>query len=224
MNRLSVWAARSLAGMVISLLLATFASAATLRVLVTDNAGRPLSDVVVAATVLNGNPGDAGATGSGAQPMTVIAQESKEFVPYVTAIQAGDSIRFPNRDNILHNVYSFSKAKRFQLPLYKDEPPEPVIFDRPGVVVLGCNIHDWMVAYVQVLETPFFAKTDGNGEAMLANLPAGQYRVGAWHPRRKQSGSSADQTLQLSGDDRQQIEFSIALKPEWRPRRPATQN
>ena len=105
------------------------------------------------------------------------------------------------------------------LPLYKDIPPKPVVFDKPGVVILGCNIHDWMVAYVYVLETPYFAKTDASGRGALQGLPAGEYEVHAWHPRRKRRVSSPPQPVQIGADTGQRIELMVALKPEWRPRR-----
>ena len=117
--------------------------------------------------------------------------------------------------------FDFSKVKTFQLPLYKDKPPEPVRFDKPGVVVLGCNIHDWMVAYVYVVASPYFAKTDADGRAILAALPAGSYRIRAWHPRKKRRGSSQPREIRItSAPDSLQMAFTIGLKPEWRPHRP----
>ena len=89
----------------------------------------------------------------------VVDQVDKEFTPKVNAILVGTSVIFPNHDNVRHQVYSFSPAKRFELPLYAGVPAQPVVFDTPGVVVLGCNIHDWMVGYVYVSESPYFAKT-----------------------------------------------------------------
>jgi plastocyanin len=154
-------------------------------------------------------------------PTVTVSQVDKEFVPYVTAIPVGTLVRFPNHDNILHNVYSFSSAKKFQLPLYKDEPPEPITFDKPGAVVLGCNIHDWMVAYLYVVETPYYAKTDDKGRLELKSVPAGTYDLEVWHPLKKKRGSSPGQRVKLDDQTKLSIEFTIDLKPEWRPQRPS---
>ncbi len=190
--------------------------AGELDVLIKDGDGNPVKDAVVFAKALIDNSTNSRA--STEQPRTLtIAQIDKQFVPYVTAIRVGAAISFPNKDDILHNVYSFSKAKKFQLPLYKDEPPALVVFDKPGVVILGCNIHDWMVAYVYVLETPYFAKTDSSGRAKLKDLPLGEYRVQARHPRKRKRGSSPAQRILVGMEATQRSQFVIALKPEWRP-------
>ena len=107
-----------------------------------------------------------------ARVQTIIDQRDKQFIPYVTALQVGTSVWFANTDKIRHHVYSFSPAKKFELPLYAGVPAEPVVFDRPGFVTLGCNIHDWMIAYVAVLTTPYFAVTHAEGRARLNKSPA----------------------------------------------------
>ena len=101
----------------------------------------------------------------------VVDQVDKQFVPKVQAVLVGTPVTFPNNDNVRHQVYSFSPAKRFELPLYAGVPAQPIVFDKPGVVVLGCNIHDWMVGYIYVSESPYFAKTGKDGKAVLADLP-----------------------------------------------------
>lgn len=124
----------------------------------------------------------------------VIDQRDKEFIPLVTAVQAGTTIRFPNNDKIRHHVYSFSKTKSFQIPLYKDKEPDPILFSKPGVVPLGCNIHDWMNAYVFVSESPYFSISDKQGSAQIKNLPQGKYLAKLYHPKlknwKKQKGQS----------------------------------
>ena len=191
--------------------------AGELAVYVKNENGQPVKDAVVFAKTLVGSRTNSSASMEKSRT-TTIAQINKQFVPYVSAVQIGTAVSFPNKDNILHNVYSFSKAKKFQLPLYKDEAPEPVTFDKPGVVILGCNIHDWMVAYVYVLDTPYFAKTDSSGRAELKDLPLGEYRVQVRHPRKRKRGSSPALRILVGLDDaRQQSRFIIALKPEWRP-------
>jgi plastocyanin len=201
------------------LLSGTELSAAELQVAVVDANGNPLADAVVSATPLEASTGAAADT---AEPLpgAVIAQQNLQFVPRVTAIRRGAAVRFPNRDNILHNVYSFSKAKKFQLPLYRDEPPGPVIFDEPGVVVLGCNIHDWMVAYIYVLDTPYFASTGTDGGMSLVGLPGGDYTVEAWHPRMKKRGSTPALQIELGAADSVRVELTVALKPAWRKQAP----
>lgn len=152
------------------------ARAATLTVNVTDPAAAPVIDAVVYAT--SSVPGAVGKAPAGAE----IAQVKLTFVPLVTVAQTGASISFPNRDTVRHHVYSFSPAKLFELRLYAGVPAT-VVFDKPGLVVLGCNIHDRMVAYVMVVDTPYFGKTAANGSVKMDGLPAGDYKVTVWHPR-----------------------------------------
>src|SRR3989338_522709 len=106
-----------------------------------------------------------------------------EGQPLANAVLSGTAVSFPNSDNIRHHVYSFSLAKRFELRLYQGTPSEPVVFDKPGVVVLGCNIHDWMVGYVYVTDDPWFAVSDAQGKLNLEQLPAGTYTASLWHPQ-----------------------------------------
>src|SRR5215510_4313782 len=149
--------------------------AGSLDLTVQDLKGVPVADAVVYAT-----SHDAG--GTSGKKQVVIDQQAKTFIPYVTAVQVGTSILFPNRDNIRHHVYSLSPAKRFELPLYAGVPAAPVLFDKEGFVTLGCNIHDWMVAYVAVLPTPYFRVTGVDGRVTWRDLPAGKYLVETWHP------------------------------------------
>lgn len=147
--------------------------AAQARVLVTDTEGRPLPDAVVS---LHGEGLAAGRT----PPPAVMDQRDGQFSPRVLVVEQGAEVAFPNSDNIRHHVYSFSPAKRFELPLYSGQPAMPVRFDDSGLVVLGCNIHDWMIGYILVLDTPVHARTDAQGRAVLQG-PAGRWRVQAWH-------------------------------------------
>lgn len=143
---------------------------------VSDARGRPLANAVVYAVPASGR---APAAASGTT--FAIDQIDREFVPMVSAVQAGTLIRFPNKDDVEHDVYSFSAAKRFEIKLYSGVPSKPVLFDKPGLVVLGCNIHDSMVAYVLVVDTPYFARTDKAGRVNFDKLPPGNYKVAAWH-------------------------------------------
>ena len=141
---------------------------------VTVRAGdAPLADAVVSL-----HAGQAPASSAAA----VMDQRDSAFVPGVLVVQAGTTVSFPNSDTVRHQVYSFSPAKPFELPLYEGTPLAPVLFDRPGVVVVGCNIHDWMIGYIVVVDTPHFARTDARGRVRL-DVPAGRYRMQAWHAR-----------------------------------------
>lgn len=110
-----------------------------------------------------------------------IDQVHRQFIPKVNVVQTGTSVSFPNSDNIRHSVYSFSPARVFTLKLYAGKSAEPVVFDKSGLVVLGCNIHDVMVAFLLVVDTPYFARTDRTGAATLAKLPPGNYTLRTWH-------------------------------------------
>jgi plastocyanin len=114
-----------------------------------------------------------------------VNQKDTRFVPLVLPIELGSRVRFLNQDPFSHSVYAISPAKSFELPLYKktDPVPPPVLFDKPGRVTLGCNIHDIMVAHILVMDTPYFAKTE-KGRARIS-VPPGKYQVTAWHPRAK---------------------------------------
>lgn len=154
------------------------AQVGSVRVEIRDAKNLPVADAVASLTPLD-RPASVTAP---AEPV-VINQVKEEFQPYVTAIVTGTRVRFPNNDKVQHHVFSLSKTKTFDLGLYRGEPRELVTFDQPGVVTLGCNIHDWMSAYVIVLATPFFRKSDADGLAPLAPLPPGRYRLEVWHPR-----------------------------------------
>lgn len=145
---------------------------------VQDARGQALGDAVVLARPL---AADTGATSGNAT--AVIDQIGKTFVPRVSAIRSGTTVSFPNKDDIRHHVYSFSPPKIFQLKLYHGLAAQPVTFDKPGLVVLGCNIHDDMIAYLYVVDAPHFALTDKNGVARMGDLPTGEYSLTAWHYR-----------------------------------------
>lgn len=110
-----------------------------------------------------------------------IDQVNKRFVPRVTILRTGTAVTFPNSDNIRHQVYSFSPAKTFDLKLYAGSPKEEVVFDKPGLVILGCNIHDSMVGFVAVVDSPYFGKVPSSGELAI-DLPPGRYALRVWNP------------------------------------------
>ncbi|MCD9097768.1 methylamine utilization protein [Luteimonas fraxinea] len=150
------------------------AAAASLTVAV-DGAGERLEGAVVSL--------HSAAARAAIRPMSAeMDQRQAEFVPHVLPVTIGSRVRFPNSDNFRHQVYSFSPAQRFELPLYSGRQAQPVVFDTPGVVELGCNIHDWMLGYVIVLDTPYFATTGADGDARI-EAPAGDYTLQVWHER-----------------------------------------
>jgi plastocyanin len=190
------------------------AATTSVEAVVHDDRGAPMANAVVSLTPTAPAPMPRG-------PVAVMDQHNKEFVPHVLAVGVGTPVSFPNRDNIRHHVYSFSSAKKFELPLYIGTPAAPVVFDKPGAVVLGCNIHDWMVGYVYVVPTPYFAKTGEDGQARVTDVPPGAYEVRAWHPRMKGDPERGGKPLTLAAGDAGRVAFVLALKPERRtPPRP----
>ena len=148
------------------------APAAELRVALRDG-GAPVTEAVAS---LHAESREArGAT-------AVMDQRDSTFVPGVLPVQVGTAVSFPNSDKVQHQVYSFSTPKPFELPLYSGTPAAPVLFDRPGVVVVGCNIHDWMIGYIVVLDTPHFGKSGDDGVVRL-DVPPGRYTLRVWHSR-----------------------------------------
>ena len=178
---------------------------------VKGDGGKPLIDAVVFLT-----PRDLASASPRTAP-EAMDQQNKEFVPHVLPISVGTAVSFPNRDNIRHHVYSFAPAKRFELPLYIGTPASPVVFDKPGVVVLGCNIHDWMVGYIYVLTTPYFAKTGDDGTARLADIPPGAYAARVWHPRLRGEPDKSGKPITIVAGELGHTAFVVALKREWRP-------
>jgi plastocyanin len=182
------------------------AGAASLTVQVADAAAKALPDAIVYVVPKTGNK-----TAAADKASVVIDQIDRQFVPLVSVVQTGTAVTFPNKDNIRHNVYSFSPPKTFELRLYSGVPAKPVVFDKPGLVVLGCNIHDQMIAYVQVVDTPWFAKTDAAGNVRIENLPPGNYEVRAWHYRLLDPNGEFSRSVKLDADST--LQARLTLKP-----------
>lgn len=174
------------------LLAAGSAQAAPLTVTVTDAAGVPQADAVVSVEV-KGTKATA-APGTQAE----LGQRGRNFTPRVLAIQSGTAVNFPNFDTVRHHVYSFSQAKPFEIKLYSGTPAAPVVFDKAGTAVLGCNIHDRMTAFVHVVNTPHFARTQVDGIAML-DVPAGEHTLQVWHPMHGDTSLPQRQPLKVGG-------------------------
>lgn len=193
-------------------LLGTAAAAELELAAVSEGGNLPVADAVVHLAPLSGLPPVSPAT-------AVMDQRDQEFVPHVLAVRKGTLVRFPNSDDIRHHVYSFSPAKTFELRLYSGTQAEPVLFEKPGPVVLGCNIHDWMLGYIYVVDTPWFAKTDKDGQARIGNIPPGRYVLHVWHPRLLESKDTRQRELSLADGEVLRLRATLKLgEPVKRPR------
>jgi plastocyanin len=187
------------------MLSAATASAATFNAQINDQQGQPLSGAVL---TLKGPAGTA--------PLVLKAdmdQRDKEFVPRVLAVHTGTQVKFPNSDNIRHQVYSFSPAKRFELRLYEGTPSDPLLFDKAGIVVLGCNIHDWMLGYIYVTDEPWFGASDAKGALKFDQVPAGHYTATLWHPQVADMLPTAAGEFDVPAAGLSQT-FSLAVQPK----------
>ena len=149
--------------------------AAGVTITVKNTNNEPLANTVVWLTPVDSK-------GAPAKPDVLysMGQKNREFTPHILVVPQNAKVEFPNDDSIMHHVYSFSKAKTFELKLYKEQPKAPLSFEQTGVVELGCNIHDWMIGYIVVVDSTIFAIADENGHVELAALPA-QYKLNVWH-------------------------------------------
>ena len=151
------------------------AGAASVNVAFTDAAGNPLVDAVVMLEPVGQH--------LAVKPMqgVQIVQHELQFNPPLSVVTVGTPVMFPNQDTVKHHVYSYSAAKTFQIKLYAGVPHTPIVFDKPGIAVLGCNIHDSMLAWVVVTDTPLWARSAAGGRAKVIDVPAGSYQMHVWH-------------------------------------------
>lgn len=175
------------------------------RVVLIDGKGAPVADAVVTLrpATAAAQVGAREANSSGrprlsvpAEPV-IIEQLDREFVPRVTVVPVGARVSLPNGDGVPHSVYSFSPAKQFEFDAYVGSSPQILVLDKLGVITLGCNIHDWMVGYIAVVDTPYAVKTDVRGVATIARVPDGDYELRVWHARQR----SGDHVAQLMASD-----------------------
>lgn len=159
------------------LIVAVSVSATPNGVQLVDDDLQPVADAVIAIY------GDGTAPTATINKRADVDQVDRQFTPYVSVVEAGTRVYFPNSDDIRHHVYSFSPAKRFELRLYHGTTAEPVVFEQAGKVVLGCNIHDDMIGYIYVVDTPYYAVTDVSGAARFVQLPEGNLRYQVQHPQ-----------------------------------------
>jgi len=160
----------------VSLMTPVVSTAVAIDVRVHNQHDEPVESAVVTLRPLDGD--------IATRPITaVMDQRGRKFLPQILVVSTGSSVTFPNSDQIRHHVYSFSKARQFDLKLYSSAQTPSVTFDVPGVVTLGCNIHDWMRGYIYVTGDPYFKTTNAEGHAKFFGLVAGRYRYTVWHPR-----------------------------------------
>jgi len=169
---------RMMAVLLAALSIATPAAAGDLTVMVTTPAGAALKDAVV---MVHSRGGAAHGPIHFSWPY-VMSQKNMQFEPFVLIVPVGATVAFPNRDPFRHHVYSFSPAKTFELKLYGHDETRTVKFDKAGIVALGCNIHDSMTAFIRVVDTPWAAKSDGRGAAVIHDAPDGPVTIEVWHP------------------------------------------
>ena len=170
--------------------------AADLDVSVTDSAGHGIAGIALIAEPQFELP----AAKRAAPRAAVMDQRQKQFVPNMLIIQTGTGVDFPNSDQIEHQVYSFSPAKPFKLSLYAGHKYPPIVFDKAGLVVVGCNIHDQMIGYIYVTDSPYFGRSDASGHWSLRDVPPGSYRITAWHPRMQEPAGEVLQQPLAVGD------------------------
>jgi len=171
------------------------ACAASVRVEVTDTNGNSAYQAVV---VLVADSIDAVPT-SRVPADAIIDQRHETFIPLVSLIRRGGHVTFTNNDTTMHQVYSFSPIKQFEFEIDQGQRSEPVLFDKAGVASIGCNIHDQMITYVYVADSPFAALTNAGGQAQFSDVPAGAYHVTVWHPQLPPGKPAPSQPLQVSG-------------------------
>ncbi len=177
-------------------LIATAAQAADLQVLVRTPKGQPVKDAVI--TVYSSSESASG-------PIHFdwpyrLAQQNLMFDPFVLVVPVGAVVAFPNRDPVRHQVYSFSPTHPFELKLYGRDETRSVRFDKAGVVAVGCNIHDSMVAFIKVVDTPYAAKTDATGLAVIHGAGPGSATLHVWHPYLRAPNNELVRTIALPRD------------------------
>ena len=199
------------------LLLPVSAAAAELKVAVRDGHGHPVADAVVSVTDVSARTTPQRA----AWPATtrIIDQKDLAFVPYLQIFRPGDSVVFRNSDRTRHHVYSFSATRQFEFVLAPGDSSSALRLDKLGVVTVGCNIHDQMVAYLVVSNAPWIGRSGDDGQVELTGLPPGDYRVDVWQPRMRPGQDGRSQSVRmLSASDSRTMTADLALLPDTRHR------
>lgn len=194
-------------------LLSASVAAEQVSITVVDNQGQPVPQAVVA---LSPTSASGISKAQSAPPRKAeLAQREKQFDPHVVAVQKGGAVDFPNEDNIKHQVYSLSDTKKFELLVDEGASVTGPVFDKVGQVNVGCNIHDWMLAYIYVTDTPYFSTTDAQGKATI-DVPAGEnYQWVMWHPRAAENDSGTSGSIQVAGTTSMNIALTNEMTPDY---------
>ena len=174
------------------------AAAVSLNAQLVDQDGKPIANAVITLIADGKNPIPTNA--GRMEPEKVIDQRNETFIPLVTVVPRGGRVVFANNDKTKHQVYSFSPIRQFEMTLAQGEKSPPLVFDKPGVATLGCNIHDHMIAYVFVSDTPWTALTGADGRAEITEIPAGNYEAQVWHPQLQPGSPVPSEHLMVSGE------------------------
>ena len=195
------------------ILFAFSALAAEISVLVVSQKSQPVSDSYIELYSSSLPPPP--------PQKSIVDQVNKEFVPLHSAVPVGSTVSFPNSDNIQHQIYSFSKSKPFDLPLYEGNHTQELTFTKGGVIQMGCNIHDWMLSFLYVYESSFFAQSDEQGVVTFKDVPSGEYELRVWSPLLKNNRKIVTQKISVTQN--QQITQTIKVRKKLR-RKPRIEN
>jgi plastocyanin len=182
--------------------------AAGVSVAVRGPNGQPIANAVVTIRLV-GRPTPPPRVGAGYS----VRQQNIQFNPFLLVVPINADVSFPNFDQVRHQVYSFSTAKRFELKLYAREQNRTVRFDRAGPVSLGCNIHDQMTAFIYVTDSAFTARTDATGNVSLAGVPQGAVSISVWHPYLRAPGNQVSRQIDLGGGARETFAVALRMPP-----------
>jgi plastocyanin len=180
------------------LLFSSSACATTLTAEVVDQDGHPVTNAVVSLASASGSMP---AASSRLANEKTIDQRNETFLPLVTIVPKGGRVLFANHDQTTHQVYSFSAVKRFEITLARGETSPPFVFDTAGVAALGCNIHDHMIAYVYVADSPWTALTGADGRAVFNDMPRGAFQAQLWHPQFPQGRAAPSVRADIGNED-----------------------
>jgi plastocyanin len=189
--------------------LSATAIAGTLDVRLTDGAGKPVEDAVVTVHPASGTP---------KAPISfpwgnMMVQQNIAFAPNVLIVPVGATVKFPNKDKVRHHVYSFSRPAKFEIKLFGKDETRSYRFTTEGSVALGCNIHDSMSGFIKVVDTPFVAKSSGDGSARINGMPGGFARVTIWHPKLRGKENEMVVSVPLTAMGTVARSFKLALRP-----------
>ncbi len=196
----------------LALLLSLFCAnvmAVTITLNTTQKSPPDLTGAVLFLTAQADAPGNAVESENQPAAGAEIAQRNRQFAPYITVVQTGTEVTFPNQDNVAHHVYSFSSGNAFEWPLYAPGDSRKKIFSEPGLVTIGCNIHDWMLSYLLIVDTPYYGFLEDN-RVEIADVPPGKYRMSLWYPGLKPAKPIHSEVRLL--DEQQTLSFVVEKK------------